>query len=284
MKLHSKKDINYLYKYIFVALIPLIIYGIVKNGLYLSKETTDKLVIFKPLIFLAISLVFGLVLDFIHTKRIKPNKYLISLLLLYMISSINTPIWLFIIGNILLIGLLKFDKDIINKVALAELIILLIMYILKIYDFRNIIESSGKYIFSFMDLLIKGQVGAIASSNLILVIILFITLVSNVFYKRNIALISVTSYVITLGILSFIASDIHLSLLINSTAIFELIMISTINNYSPRTFKGEIIYSILIGITSALLCNFISPFVGVLISIIIFSPLHLLLDNNKLFR
>jgi hypothetical protein len=284
MKLHSKKDIYYIYKYLCIALIPLIIFGIIKNGLYLTKETTDKFIILKPLIYLVISLLLGFILDYIHTKKIKPNKYLISLLLFYMISSINTPIWLFILGNILLILFIKFDKYIINKVSLASLIVLGIMYILKINNYNNIIENSGKYLFSFMDLLIKGQVGGISSCNLILVIISFISLLTNVFYKKNLALISTAVYLLSIGILSVVTSNSHLNLLINSTVIFELIMILTINNYSPRTLKGEITYGIITGILSAILCNYLSFYAGALIAITILSPLHILFDKNKLFR
>ena len=194
MKLHSKKDSNYLYKYLFVALIPLSLFGILKNGFLLYKETTSTYILLKPTIYLAINLLLGLLIDFICNKKIKPNKYTVSLLILFLISSINTPIWLFAIGDLLLILLIKFDHNIFNKIALTKLIIIGIMYVLNTLSFTNVMESSGNYIFSFMDLIIKGQIGGIGTSNLILVIVLLLSLISNVFYKRNISLICILTY------------------------------------------------------------------------------------------
>ena len=273
MKLHSKKDIFYLYKYLFLALIPLIIFGIIKNGLLLSRETSSTYIILKPTIYFLINFALGFILDYIDNKKIKIGKYLVMLTMLFMIISINTSIWLLLIGDLLLVLLLRFDKEIINKVALTKLIIVGVMFALHNLSFTNVMEASGSYVFSFMDLIIKGQIGGIATCNLLLVAILMISLLYNIIYKRNLALISILTYALYFGIIS-----------INSTALFELIMVGTISNYSPRTPKGEIVYGLLLGIVSAVLCNYVSVYIGTTIAIVIISPLRLLFDKIKLFR
>ena len=285
MKLHSKKDIFYLYKYLFLALIPLIIFGIIKNGLLLSRETSSTYIILKPTIYFLINFALGFILDYIDNKKIKIGKYLVMLTMLFMIISINTSIWLLLIGDLLLVLLLRFDKEIINKVALTKLIIIGVMFALHNLSFTNVMEASGSYVFSFMDLIIKGQIGGIATCNLLLVAILMISLLYNIIYKRNLALISILTYALYFGIISIIHDpNVYLKLLINSTALFELIMVGTINNYSPRTPKGEVVYGLLLGIVSAVLCNYVSVYIGTTIAIVIISPLRLLFDKIKLFR
>ncbi len=284
MRMHSKKDIYYLYRSIFIGLIPLIIFGIVKNGLLLYKETSSLYIILKPLIYFAINFVLGIILDIVILKEKKINKYLVYLTLLFMISSINTPIWLYLLGDICLIVLIYKDKGIINKIAFIALIIALLNYFLKTFDYGNIMEITGKYIFSFTDLIFLRQVGGIATSNLILAGIVLIILLFNTLYKRNIALLAIVSYIVCfVGLLLITKDNYYLNYLINSTALFEIIMISTINEYTPYTPKGEIVYGILLGLIGALLCKYTSIYTGILISIIIMTPLKIFLDKNKHF-
>ena len=281
MKLHSKKDIFYLYRSLFLSLIPLIIYGIIKNGVLLSKETNDLFIILKPLIYFGINIVLGVILDLIIFKEKKINKYLVYLSILFMISSINTPIWLYILGDILLIVFIMFDKGYINKIALVSIIITAICYFLKIYDFKNIIESSGEYIFSFMDLIFFRQVGGIASSNLILVLLLLIILLFNVLYKRTIALSGIISYMAFFLIMVLIKDpSVYIKYLINATALFEIIMIASLNEYSPHTPKKEVIYGIAVGIIGAILCMYVSLYIGILISILLLTPLKIVLEKK----
>ena len=282
MKIHSKKDIYYYYKFLFFSLLPLVVYGIIKNGLLVHNETNSSLIIYKPLIFFGINFILGMLLDLIIFKEKKINKYLVYLTILYMISSINTPIWLYLIGDILLIILLSFDKQFFNKIALVTSLIYLVNMILGINEYGNIIEQSGKYVFSFIDMIFIRQVGGVSTSNLLLVIGLLIVLLYNVFYKRNIALFGIIFYIIVfLGFAIFNSPNFYLKCLINSTALFEIIVIATLNEYSPCTPRSEIAYGILLGIIGSFLGKYISIYIGIPIAILFMSPIKLILEKIK---
>ena len=285
MNLHSKKDIYYFYKVILFSLLPLIIFGIIKNGFILYKETKNYFIIFKPVIYFTINIILGFILDFIVYKKKKINKFLVYLTIIFMISSINTPIWLFILGDLLLIILLFINRSIINKIALTAAILFGINFLLNTLSYSNILEESGQYVFSFIDLLFLRQIGGIGTANLILVVVCLIILLFNIFYKRNIALFGITTYIASFVLFSlFYGSNIYLKYLINSTAIFELIMIAPLNEYSPSTPKGEIVYGLAVGIIGAILCNFISPYIGICIAILLLTPFKLFLEKNKYFN
>ncbi len=284
MKIHSKKDIYYYYRILFFSFIPLILHGIIKNGLLLQSETNSSLIIFKPLIFWGISFLLGIMSDLIILREKRINKYLIYLTIFYMTSSINTPIWLFILGNILLIIMLTLDKNVINKIALTSLLVVLGNYLLKCNNYGNLIETSGKYLFSFTDGIFLRQIGGIATGNFILVIILLIILLFNIFYKRNVSLWGLLTYIVFFIIIGIVKEpSVAFKALINSTALFQLVIIAPLNEYSPYNPKGEIAYGLLVGLIGSLLCFYVSNNVGMLIAIMILSPLKYFFQKNKLF-
>ena len=284
MKLHSKKDIYYLYRFLLISSIPLILFGLLKNGILLYKETNSLFIILKPLIFLGINISLGFISDIVFYKKIKLNKYILYLTILFMVTSINTPLWLYLLEDLLLIFLLRFDKQIINKVAIVCVIGIIGNFLLHNNSYGNAIETSGKYVFSFIDMIFFRQEGGIATTNFILVIILLISLLFNVLYKRNIALFGILSYSLFWGLLSIIYEPLAcIKILINSTVLFEIIMIAPLNEYSPYTPKGEIVYGILLGIVGGILCNYTTIYLGIPLAILLLTPMRLLFDKNKLF-
>ena len=279
MILHSKKDYNYYYRFLFFGLLPLIIFGFIKNGIFLKKETTDLFIILRPIIYFFINFILGFILDLIFNKKII-GKYTLFLVLLYMIISINTPLWLYLAGDVILFLLLFKDYYMFNKLCLVKILNAIGLILIHKHTYENVMESTGRYALSFLDLIFKRQIGGISTGNLILVGVLLIYLLFNIYYKKNTTITSVICFVITLLVLSFVKdNNSYLKLLINSTALFELIMIAPLCNYSSYTGKGEIIYGFLLGLISALLMLTKYPYEAATLTILILSPTRILLDK-----
>ena len=86
-------------------------------------------------------------------------------------------------------------------------------------------------------------------------------------YKQNIAISSITVFLLLTGILN----NFDINSLINSNAILSFILIAPELKNTPVSLKGTIIYGIVVGIISALLCQFVSIYTGAFIAIFIVS-------------
>ena len=279
MKTCSKKDIFYYYRYLLFGLFFLVIFGIFKNGFLLYKEYSKIYFILKPIILLLITLISGLILDRIKFGSFKPNKNLIVLLIIYMILPIKMPILLYLVSILFSIVLLYFDKERFNVISLVKILTIIIFAIFSKYTYMNSIELTGNYLYSYMDLIFRYQVGGFATSNLILIVLLTIYLLFNLLYKKNIALFSLASYILFYTVACFIINpSTALVSMIRSSILFELIIIAPFSQYSCYTQKGQIVYGLLVGLIGAGIC-FILPFEGVSIAILILSCFSNLIDK-----
>jgi len=112
-------------------LIPLIIYGIYKNGyLVYQKGLINFINIFKPLYLVLISVFIKLIIDLIKYKKIKIDYNLIYVIIIGMIMPYNINILLYsILFTILYILSLLLDKYLkLNKICYIYLIIILIHF------------------------------------------------------------------------------------------------------------------------------------------------------------
>jgi len=108
-------------------LIPLIIYGIYKNGyLVYQKGLINFINIFKPLYLVLISVFIKLIIDLIKYKKIKIDYNLIYVIIIGMIMPYNINILLYsILFTILYILSLLLDKYLkLNKICYIYLIII----------------------------------------------------------------------------------------------------------------------------------------------------------------
>ena len=279
MKTHSKKDIFYYYRFLLYGLIPLILFGIFKNGYLLYKEYHLIYYLLKPIILLFVTIIVGLIIDRIKYGSFKPNKNLIILLLIYMILPINMSYILYLITYLVAIGLLYFDKEWFNVIALVKLLTIILYAIFSKYTYMNSLELTGNYLYSYMDLIFRYQVGGIATSNLILVVLITIYLLFNILYKKNIALFSLAIYLLIYVVACFIINpSTALVSMIRSSVIFELIVIAPFTQYSCYTQKGQIVFGLLVGFVGAAIC-FILPFEGVSIAILLLSCFSSIIDK-----
>ena len=279
MKTHSKRDIFYYYRFLLWGLIPLLLHGFYKNCYLLYKEYSSINLLLKPLVMLFGFVICGVILDKIKNKSFKPNKNLIALLIIFLILPVNIPIWLFVVSLGLAFVLLLFDKDKFNVIVFVKLITVLILFLIHRYSYSNSIETTGNYVYSFIDLIIRNQVGGFGTTNLILIIILTIYLLFNILYKKNIALLGLTTYIIFfLFLCFFIDPSIALKSAIRSSILFELVLVAPFTQYSSYTGLGQKIFGILIGLIGGAICVLL-PFEGVSISILILSVFKNLIDK-----
>ena len=281
--IHSKNTIDkYVLKYIY-GLIPLVLYGIYKNGIILyNANLINFFSIFKVLYLIVISLIIYVIFNIITKRKLKLNLELLSILIipLFMPYSINL-----IIYSISLFGLLFIDHYLskilkYNNISFIILGIILVLVIFNSYNYLNPIEQTNNYSYSFLDLLFGRNPGGIAASSIIIGIILIIYYSIFTIYKQNIAISSIIVFLL----LTVILNNFNINSLLNSNAILSFILIAPELKNTPVSINGTIIYGSLIGIISGLLCQYVSFYVGSFLAIFIISLIYGILHKFDKFK
>ena len=281
--IHSKNTIDkYVLKYIY-GLIPLVLYGIYKNGLILyNANLINFLSIFKVLYLIVISLIIYIIFSIITKRKLKLNLELLSILIisLFMPYSINLIIYSISLFVLLFIDhyLSKILKY--NNISFIILGIILILVIFNKYNYLNPLELTNNYLYTFIDLLFGRNPGGIATSSIIIGIILIIYYSIFTIYKQNIAISSIIVFLLLTAILN----NFNINSLLNSNAILSFILIAPELKNTPVSIKGTIIYGSLIGIISGLLCQYVSFYVGSFLAIFIISLIYGILHKFDKFK
>ena len=281
-KLHYHQNKNSLIKSYYIALSLLLVFSIYKNGILLYQNNLINFKnIFIPLYFYLISIIISIIVSFIYKEKY-PENILISLILASTIS-INTnyfiyPILLFVVLFIFKYLKLK-TKFVFNDLSIMHLLLLLSLLI-NSYSYLNIGEKLNKFNYSLFDIFIGKGVSSLATSSLLLVIIAFIILCVNKFYKKEIAISSSISFILLslLYILIFKNNN-YLNILLNGTVYFSFVFIAPHIYVSPFTNKGKIIYGLLIGILTFILTLLLNYIEASFISIFIISLFIPLIDK-----
>lgn len=278
--INSKITIDkYVLRYIY-GLIPLIIYGIYKNGILLyNLNLINFLEIFKILYLLIISLIIYTIYCLIFKKKIKLNLEVLNILIipLFMPPSVNILIYtitLFIglIINHYLSKVLKY-----NNTTFMILFILLFLIIFKNYNYLNLAEATKSYSFSFLDLLFGRNTAGIASSSIIIGLLLIIYFSIFTIYKKEITLSSIISFILLIGLLN----NFNIVNILNGNAILSLILIAPDMLSTPIKRNEKIIYGIIIGLLSAIFTQYIDNYCGSIIAILLISIIYKLNKNMR---
>ena len=259
----SKININ-----IIISLIPLLMFGFYKNGIKIYLNDLVNIIdMFKPLIFDILGFGIGILSSYIYERFIIKRSihlfkdslndfYPLYGLLIASIISINTSYILFTITTFIILFISKFfKKSTPNVVALSFLILLLIMDITKGFTFLNSFENKGVFHLEPIDYFLGMGSGGINTTCTILLVISIIILFRIIYYKKEIAIISISTYILCIFIYGLVASDLKLILesIFSNGLLFNLIYVAPLSMFSPCTYKGKIIYSVLIGIITFLL-------------------------------
>lgn len=294
---------------VLLTLVPFIIFATFKNGIYPAVKGYASLYqVFKPLIFTILSSVTCLLTEYIYYKIKKEPKTpyelftesyaIIPGVFLSLIISINTPIYLIIIGSIIAslskvlsggLGKNKLNPALVGSLFITVIFSSLVGGYLNPYEidtistatpltnmtatnylvtYDNLIKPYGSLL-NFLFGTIPGSVGETCS---LLCIISFIYLA----YKKIIKWRIPTSYVIAVALISLIiclTKEIGLWFILynilSGGLLFGATFMATDPVTTPISKKGQIISGILMGIITMTI-RYLTPLPeGVLISILI---------------
>lgn len=284
---NSIKRISCMY---ILSLLPLILFGFYKNGISLYiKKYVNIYGMFRPLLFILIGFIIGILVNIIYEKIIKKNKgkniifssfHPIYGILIACIISINCNIILFSLVSFIVLFISKFIKNNkINYVALSSLIIFLIMNIFGEFSFLNIYEASNKFNLNAIDYMFGKGSGGIFTTNIILLVVSFIFLYNIKTYKKSISISSISTFVILVVSFCIYKNEIGniMNILFTNGILFSFIYIATDSISSSYTSKGKVIYGILVGLFTFLL-YLVNPALSSLGGILIASILNGVID------
>lgn len=281
--IYIKSNLSDFKKRYILCLLLVCSFGIYKNIICLINTDISLIYLITKAIYLILGFGFGTFVDSLKNKKITFSFNSISGLMLAMIVPFNTSIVLFILCLGLLLFLSLIDKnDNINKISIIKIFLIVTMIIIGNYNYLNPLEMNNEYTYTLLDNFIGNQVGAIFSTSVLLILISLILLSENKIYKTKIAILSICSYIFTLILLLLTKEYMNIFMLMqNSLNIFTFVFIAPFSIYSPYKNKEIYIYSIFIGICSALISYFIFPYEGAIIStllaniiLIIWNKLH----------
>jgi len=303
---------------ILILLVPFIIFGTFKNGIYPAIKGYGNLyTVFKPLIYVAIPAVICLLTEYLYYIIKKDRKSLYILfgesyaiipgVFLGLITSINTPLWLLAIGSViaslskLLMG--GFGKNKLNPALVGALFVTVIFssYLggyLNPYE-TDVISSAtplanmtaSSYVATYentvepygtlLTFFFGNMPGAIGETSSFLCIMALIYLI----YKKIIKWRIPVSYISSVAVISLIiclTKDIGLWFvafnLLSGGLLFGATFMATDPVTSPMSHSGQVIGGIILGILTMAI-RYLTPLPeGVLVSILIFNLLTILIN------
>ena len=264
--LHDKNDLKKnIIKYI-ICLLPLYLYGFYKNGILLySKDYISFFKIFKIVYLVILSVGAYFLTNKILKKEFKFDLTFLSLFLipLFMPLSIN----LFVYFGIVFIFLLF------RKYYNVALLILVLSFFGK---FASPMDDTNLYAFSTWDYLWGRNIGGIASTSIVLGVIIAIVLTFTNNYKYLISIFGLLIF----SALSILFKD--YTFLLNGNAILTILFIATIPDKSPVLKKNMMIYGLLIGIIGFVFMKVLNPYYGMVLSTAVISIIYDILLAKKI--
>lgn len=274
-----------------LSLLPLILYGFYKNGIYLYiKKYISLPKMFKPLLLILIGFLIGASVNIIYLKLIKKSKdsiidiifssfHPIYGILIASIISINTNILLFSIVTFTVLFISKFINNKINLISLSSLIIFFIMNALNKFTFMNIYEQSSSFKMNAIDYMFGRGSGGILTTNILLIVLSFIILYNSKVYKKNIAIYSSSVFILLTTIYCILTKNIGniMNMLFTNGILFSFVYVATEPVSSSYTKYGKEIYGILVGILTFIF-YLINPALSSLGGILIASIFNSLID------
>jgi len=265
----------------YCSFIPLIIYGLYKNGYliasnhYLSFVDSYKIILY-PVGSLLIGILFTLIFK---ERKAQVIRYAV---LMGIAAPYNFNMYLYFLIVLLFMFVVSFipNKYKINEVAFLITILIIINCFSKQFSIFNPMEFSKDYSYSIVDLFFGRGPSYLFTSSIFLILISYFMMSFIKTYKKDIPLLSSTIFLVLSFIYMIITKDYHnnLKLLLNGTTFFSFVYLATINECSPSTKNISYIYSILIGIVSFILIYLLDIYTGSIIAVFIISVFYRLYE------
>lgn len=271
----TRKTSNKFYEaLLLLILIPIIGFSLYKYGyLDYSKGLVSIITSFKVLWLLLINII----ITFLSSTFLKDNypyRYYETIILTLLLPS-RIPYIVDIVG-VLIYNLNRkyLYNNRLNNIAISKLLITVFLMALNKNNYLSLYQEQVNSLYTTSDLLWGASIGSIGSNNLIILILSYLLLSNIGIYKKDIPGYAFLSYILTLGIYGLINNNliVLMKLTLNSTVLFSIIFVSSINISSPVGKKLRRIYGILVGILSFIFLT-INPYdagvIGIIISNII---------------
>ena len=270
--IHTKDNLKKIIIKYLIFLLPIIFYGIYKNGVLLyQKDLISFLAIFKVIYLILIGLFIDFIIRLIFKKKLHIDFDLLSVIIIPLFMPFNINILIYaglLLGSMFIYELLsKLIK--INRCAFIIFIILISNLLISSLNFLNPLEEANIYVFNTLDLLWGRNIGGMSSTSIIwgLVLLILGTIFND--YKWYIPLFSILFF---LGIA--FTFDINTNLYTNSMVIMALILVHIDTRFTPLSKLGGIIYGAILGIISYFLTIYLDYYYGVFVSILIISLIY----------
>jgi len=285
--------INLLY---LIALIPIIIFSYLKNGLAVYQA--HKISFFGSLQYLCIPILIVIlvycleILWFVYIKKDKDFDDVINssvpliCCLCYLVSGPRDSLFITVPLIVVTMFITKFLKKVsINQVALFNVVLYGILYALGLANNANFLEASQATNYSLMQSFIGYGVGAIGVTSGLLGIIGYIILLFNPYYKKSIPLYCIVFYFVIAGTMAVFKADVTITDVLvgmfNNGIIFASVFVAALSIYSPMMSSGKLAYGMLFGLIAGILVAIglggVSPYIAILFASIV-TPL---LDRIK---
>lgn len=262
---------------IFMFLI-MICYGIYKNGLtYYFLGKLSFIEALKPVLFPLLGIFISIAIKSIKEKKIAFSRKDILLGIFYgLVMPTEFPIiiyCLFVTVFTILKELLKMKFFMISWLALYKVIEMILSCTLNI-GLENKIEASIPYLYGILDTFFGRNVGAFGTTNIFLILIIYGILCTSFYYKKELPITSIVSYLILFfGYFFFFQNRLELKDALNSTFLFVAITILPINKTTPGEKKEENIYGISFGILSFIFIHVCHIIEGAYLSLLLINIL-----------
>lgn len=267
----TRKTSNKFYEgLLLLILLPIIGFSLYKYGyLDYSKGLVSLFASFKVLWLLLINII----ITFISSNILKDNypyKYY-ETIVLTLLLPIRIPYIIDIIGVLVYNLIRKYLYTYhLNNIAISKLLITVCLMILNKNNYLSFYQEQVSSLYTTSDLIWGASIGSIGSNNLVILILCYLLLCNVIIHKKDIPWYAILGYTMTLGIYGLINNNLIylMKLTLNSTILFSIIFVSSINISSPVGRKLRRIYGLLVGILSFTFLT-INPYDAGLIGIII---------------
>lgn len=249
----TRKTSNKFYEgLLLLILLPIIGFSLYKYGyLDYSKGLVSLLASFKVLWLLLINII----ITFISSNLLKDNypyKYY-EIIVLTLLLPIRIPYIIDIIGVLVYNLIRKYLYTYhLNNIAISKLLITVCLMILNKNNYLSFYQEQVSSLYTTSDLIWGASIGSIGSNNLVILILCYLLLCNVIIYKKDIPWYAILGYTMTLGIYGLINNNLIylMKLTLNSTVLFSIIFVSSINISSPVGRKLRRIYGLLVGVLS----------------------------------
>lgn len=315
----SKNSTSNMMYTILVVLVPFIIFGTFKNGIYPAVKGYGNLyTVFKPLIYIILPAVISLLVEYLYHLIKKDKKSFYELfgesyailpgVFLGLVTSINTPLWLLSLGAIIAslskmlfggLGKNKLNPALVGSLFITVIFSSLVGGYLNPYE-ADVISSAtplsnmtaSSYLVTYENLVspygtlwtffFGNMPGAIGETSSFLCIVALIYLI----YKKVIKWRIPVSYLLSVALISLImciTKDIGLWFvmfnLLSGGLLFGATFMATDPVTSPMSHTGQVIGGIILGILTMVI-RYLTPLPeGVLISILIYNIITILINK-----